>query len=71
ISVKIYALRGSDLSGNQQIDNIVHALNAKIEAIGEDDKNFGDLIGTNIRTLYRNLGREVPEPARSCDAFVR
>lgn len=53
------------------LDTIVDALNARIEAIGADYKNFGDLIGTNIRTLYRNLGRAAPEPAHSRDTYVR
>lgn len=53
------------------LDNIMDMLNAHIEVVGEDDKNFGDLVGTNIRTLCRNLGRVAPEPAHSRDTFVR
>lgn len=49
----------------------IDALNSHITSIGRENKNFGDLIGTNIRTLCRNLGREVPSPAAGCDAFVR
>ncbi|NMA97740.1 MAG: type II toxin-antitoxin system HipA family toxin [Phyllobacteriaceae bacterium] len=52
------------------LDNIIGSLNGKIIEL-RSDKNFGDLVGTNIRTLCMNLGREVPEPAQSCDAFVR
>ena len=47
----------------------IEGLNAAIANI--DDKNFRDLIGTNIRALSNSLGREPPEPARSTDLFVR
>jgi serine/threonine-protein kinase HipA len=56
---------------NSALERIVGALNEQISSIGKDDKDFGDLVGTNIRTLYRNLDREAPVPARDCDAFVR
>lgn len=53
------------------LTSTIDALNARLDAIGRQDKNFADLIGTNIRTLCRNLGRELPAPARDRDAFVR
>src|SRR5690606_28397479 len=56
---------------NAALDEVLSALNGQIEAVGKDDKNFGDLIGTNIRTLCRNLGLSTPAPAASTDTFVR
>lgn len=53
------------------LGKIVNAVNDQIEAVGKGDKNFGDLVGTNVRTFCRNLGREVPPPARDRDTFVR
>jgi len=53
------------------VSSILHDLNSRVAAIGLEDKNFGDLIATNIRTLCRNLGIDAPEPARLMDAFVR
>lgn len=53
------------------IEEVIAMLNAQIEAVEYDDKNFGDLIGTNIRTLCSNLGLEAPMPAKGRDTFVR
>ena len=53
------------------LDRTIDALNAEITGLGRDDKDFGDLIGTNIRTLCQNLQREAPVPARDRDTFVR
>lgn len=66
----------SSAAGRRRIlDNVlastIEALNGRIDMIGTVDKNFGDLIGTNIRTLCRNLGRPAPYPAEDRDAFVR
>lgn len=49
----------------------IEALNGRIDMIGQVDKNFGDLIGTNIRTLCRNLDIDPPDAATSVDTFVR
>lgn len=56
---------------NAVLAEIIDVLNRQIEAVEYDDKNFGDLIGTNIRTLCGNLGIETPMPARGRDTFVR
>jgi len=40
-------------------------------AAGDGDKDFGDLVATNIRTLCNGLGLDPPEPAASLDTFVR
>lgn len=53
------------------LERSIGALNAGIDGIGRLDKDFGDLIGTNIRTLCRNLERAVPAPAAGRDTFVR
>lgn len=53
------------------LTEIIEMLNSQIEAVEYDDKNFGDLIGTNIRTLCGNLGRQAPVPAKGRDTFVR
>ena len=53
------------------LDEIIATLNAQIEVVAHGDKNFGDLIGTNIGTLCSSLGLEAPVPARGRDAFVR
>lgn len=53
------------------ITSTIAELNGRVGAIGAEDKNFGDLIATNIRTLCRNLDIEAPEPAKSMDTFVR
>ena len=45
------------------LESVVHALNAQIAVFGEDDENFGDLIGLNTRTLCRILGRQTPHPS--------
>lgn len=50
---------------------IIEVLNRQIEAVEYDDKNFADLIGTNIRTLCGNLAIEAPMPAKGRDTFVR
>lgn len=66
---------GSPAGRRRVLKSVVHeaidTLNAQIEAVEYEDKNFADLIGTNIRTLCRNLGLEAPMPARGRDAFVR
>ena len=56
---------------NAALSEIVEVLNSHIEVVEYDDKNFGDLIGTNIRTLCGNLGLDAPQPAKSRDTFVR
>lgn len=56
---------------NATLAEVIETLNNQIEAVEYDDKNFGDLIGTNIRTLCGNLGLEAPMPARGRDTFVR
>lgn len=53
------------------LNDAIATLNAQIEAVEYDDKNFADLMGTNIRTLCGNLGIEAPMPARGRDTFVR
>lgn len=53
------------------LDEVIATLNRQIEAVEYDDKNFADLMGTNIRTLCGNLGLETPMPARGRDTFVR
>lgn len=53
------------------IVEIIDILNRQIEAVEYDDKNFADLIGTNIRTLCSNLGLNAPMPAQGRDTFVR
>ena len=53
------------------LTEIIDVLNNQIAAVEYDDKNFGDLIGTNIRTLCGNLGIEAPMPAKGRDTFVR
>lgn len=53
------------------LDRAIDTLNAEIDRVGRHDKDFGDLIGTNIRTLCRNLGRAAPSPAAERDTFVR
>lgn len=53
------------------LNGIIEMLNEQIETVEYDDKNFGDLLGTNIRTLCRNLGLDAPQPARGRDTFVR
>ncbi|GEM_PF-2370810 len=50
---------------------VIETLNSQIGVVEYDDKNFGDLIGTNIRTLCGNLCMEAPIPARGRDTFVR
>ena len=50
---------------------IIEVLNRQIEVVEYDDKNFADLLGTNIRTLCSNLGLETPMPASGRDTFVR
>src|SRR5690606_7571260 len=50
---------------------VIEVLNRQIEVVEYDDKNFADLIGTNIRTLCSNLGLEAPMPAGGRDTFVR
>jgi serine/threonine-protein kinase HipA len=53
------------------ITSTIGELNGRVGAIGAEDKNFGDLIATNIRTFCRNLDIEAPEPTKSMDTFVR
>ncbi|WP_224701581.1 HipA domain-containing protein [Devosia aquimaris] len=50
---------------------IIEVLNREIEAVEYDDKNFADLIGSNIRTLCANLGLPAPILSRGRDTFVR
>ncbi|KKB12117.1 hypothetical protein VE25_08620 [Devosia geojensis] len=66
----------SSIAGRRRIlqeatDRAVRTLNGQLGEIARHDKNFGDLIATNIRTLCDNLGLEVPGPARDMDTFVR
>src|SRR5690606_37980077 len=56
---------------NTALAEVVDALNGQIDAVEYDDKNFADLIGTNIRTLCSKLDIETPMPARGRDTFVR
>jgi serine/threonine-protein kinase HipA len=53
------------------LEEVIATINAAIDVVEYDDKNFGDLIGTSIRTICRNLGIEAPMPARGRDTFVR
>lgn len=53
------------------ITEIINVLNGQIEAVEYDDKNFGDLIGTNIRTICGNLGLKSPALSRDRDTFVQ
>lgn len=56
---------------NATLAEIIETLNSQIKAVEYDDKNFADLMGTNIRTLCGNLGLVAPQPAKGRDTFVR
>ncbi|MNL55314.1 hypothetical protein D3C87_1787180 [compost metagenome] len=53
------------------LDRTIGGLNAQITGVGRVDKDFGDMIATNVRTLCDNIGRATPSPASDRDTFVR
>jgi serine/threonine-protein kinase HipA len=57
--------------GGAATQRAIHSLNRRAGETGRADKNFGDLIATQIHTLCRTMGLAVPAPARDMDTFVR
>lgn len=53
------------------VDRMIGGLNAQITELGRADKDFGDMIATNVRTLCRNLRVDIPTPANDRDTYVR
>jgi serine/threonine-protein kinase HipA len=53
------------------LDWAIASLNDQMTELGRTDKDFGDMVATNIRTLCQNLGRAIPSPAKDRDTFVR
>ena len=49
---------------NAALAEITEVLNSQSEVVEYDDKDFGNLNGTNIRTLCGNLGLDAPQPAK-------
>ncbi|MFD2648761.1 HipA domain-containing protein [Devosia albogilva] len=56
---------------SKALDQVMGSLAAQIDTLGRTNKNFADLLATNIRTLCYNLGRDIPVEARDRDTYVR